>query len=46
MANTGSIPASHVGYQWRFRREDVDVWLKANKNVGGRTTKEKPRRRK
>lgn len=46
MANTGTIPASKVGNQWRFRREDVDAWLEANKNVGGRPSKAKQRRRK
>ena len=35
MANTGAIPASKVGNQWRFRREDLDSWLEENKNVGG-----------
>lgn len=46
MANTGTISASKVGNQWRFRREDIDAWLEANKNVGGRLTKGKQRRRK
>ncbi len=34
MAQAGKIPASKVGQQWRFRREDVDEWLERNKNVG------------
>lgn len=46
MANTGTIPASKVGNQWRFRKEDVDAWLEANKNVGGRPAKGKQRRKK
>lgn len=33
MAQVGRIPASNVGTQWRFRREDVDQWLERNKNV-------------
>ena len=33
MANTGKLPASKVGSQWRFRKEDVDQWLEKNKNV-------------
>lgn len=33
MANSGKIPASKVGNQWRFRKEDVDQWLEQNKNV-------------
>jgi excisionase family DNA binding protein len=46
MANTGTISASKVGNQWRFRREDIDAWLEANKNVGGRLAKRKQRHRK
>jgi excisionase family DNA binding protein len=46
MANTGTIPACKVGNQWRFRREDVDAWLESKKNVGGRPTKGKKRRKK
>ena len=33
MANTGKLPASKVGSQWRFRKEDVDEWLEKIKNV-------------
>jgi excisionase family DNA binding protein len=33
LANTGKLPASKVGHQWRFRKEDVDQWLGRNKNV-------------
>jgi excisionase family DNA binding protein len=33
MANAGKIPASKVGSQWRFRKEDVDQWLDNNMNV-------------
>ncbi len=33
MANTGKIPASKAGNQWRFRKEAVDQWLDRNKNV-------------
>lgn len=33
MAQRGRIPASKVGMQWRFRREDVDQWLDKNRNV-------------
>ena len=24
------IPASKIGNQWRFKREDIDEWLKTN----------------
>ena len=33
MTHAGKIPASKVGNQWRFRRDDVDAWLEKNKNV-------------
>ncbi len=35
MASTGKLPASKVGSQWRFRKDDVDAWLEKNKNVPG-----------
>ena len=40
MAQSGKIPASKVGTQWRFRQTDVDAWLEQNKNV---TSKDKER---
>lgn len=33
LANAAKIPASKVGNQWRFRKEDVDAWFEKNKNV-------------
>jgi len=33
MAQSGKIPASKVGTQWRFRQSDVDEWLEQQKNV-------------
>jgi len=33
MAQSGRIPASEVGMQWRFRKADVDAWLDRNKNT-------------
>ena len=35
MASGGRLPASKVGSQWRFRRDDVERWLEAHKNVQG-----------
>jgi excisionase family DNA binding protein len=29
MAQNGRIPAAKIGKHWRFRRVDVDEWLKA-----------------
>lgn len=35
MAQTGKIPASKVGNQWRFRRDEVEAWLEQHKNLPG-----------
>ena len=29
LAQNGRIPAAKVGKHWRFRRSDIDEWLKA-----------------
>jgi len=29
LAQGGRIPAAKVGKHWRFRRSDIDAWLKA-----------------
>ena len=42
MAQAGTLPASKVGVQWRFRKADVDNWLEANKNVAHETQGETP----
>ena len=31
MAQTGRLPASKIGAQWRFRKSDIDEWLEGNK---------------
>ncbi|HPD60807.1 MAG TPA: helix-turn-helix domain-containing protein [Thermodesulfobacteriota bacterium] len=28
MAQQGKIPASKIGAQWRFKREEIDEWVK------------------
>ena len=28
MTQTGELPASKIGNQWRFDREEVDIWVK------------------
>jgi len=33
MVQSGKIPASKVGTQWRFRKKELDGWLEANKNL-------------
>jgi excisionase family DNA binding protein len=30
MAQRGEIPASKIGNQWRFDREEIDRWMKAH----------------
>jgi excisionase family DNA binding protein len=35
MAQTGKIPASKVGTQWRFNKEEILKWLEENKNTAG-----------
>jgi excisionase family DNA binding protein len=36
MAQSGKMPASKVGTQWRFRPSDVEEWLEQHKNVAKR----------
>ncbi len=31
MAQDGEIPASKVGNQWRFDREEIDQWMKTQR---------------
>jgi excisionase family DNA binding protein len=33
MAQDGEIPASKVGNQWRFDREEIDQWMKNQRPV-------------
>lgn len=30
MAQRGEVPASKIGNQWRFDREEIDQWMKAH----------------
>ena len=42
LAQNGGIPAAKVGKHWRFRRSDIDEWLKAqqwNRPLRRRTRK-------
>jgi excisionase family DNA binding protein len=32
MAQEGDIPASKVGSQWRFDREEIDDWVRAQRS--------------
>ena len=29
MLKEGNLPASRIGHQWRFFREDIDKWMKS-----------------
>jgi len=33
MAQDGDIPASKVGNQWRFDRDEIDQWMKSQRPV-------------
>jgi len=33
LAQKGEIPASKIGNLWRFKREDIDEWMKRNENT-------------
>lgn len=35
MTQEGSIPASKVGNQWRFDREEIDQWMKSQRPASG-----------
>ena len=30
MAQRGELPASKIGNQWRFDREEIDSWMKSH----------------
>jgi PTS system nitrogen regulatory IIA component len=30
MAQRAELPASKIGNQWRFNREEIDQWMKSN----------------
>lgn len=32
LAQKGKIPASKLGNLWRFRKEEIDEWMKNNSN--------------
>lgn len=31
MAQQGKLPASKIGAQWRFKREEIDEWVKTQR---------------
>ncbi|MEA1924092.1 MAG: helix-turn-helix domain-containing protein [Pseudomonadota bacterium] len=37
MAQRGEIPASKIGNQWRFDREDIDQWMKSHATGKGKS---------
>lgn len=37
MTQRGELPASRIGNQWRFDREEIDLWMKAHATGRGRT---------
>ena len=32
LAQKGEIPASKIGNLWRFKKEEIDKWMKNNRN--------------
>jgi len=32
LAQKGEIPASKIGNLWRFKREEIDEWMKNSRN--------------
>ncbi len=40
MAQDGEIPASKVGNQWRFDREEIDQWMKSQRPVNANQKRE------
>ena len=35
MARTGRIPAKRIGKFWRFRKSEIDHWLRSEVNCAG-----------
>jgi len=46
MAQEGEIPASKVGNQWRFDREEIDLWMKSQRPVVDKMFAERGKRAK
>ena len=44
MAQEGEIPASKVGNQWRFDRDEIDLWMKSQRPVVGKMFAERGKR--
>ncbi|MGF1869694.1 methylation-associated defense system helix-turn-helix domain-containing protein MAD1 [Photobacterium indicum] len=34
LASEGKLPGFKVGGSWRFKREDLEAWIEANKKSG------------
>jgi len=43
-AQQGKIPVSKIGNQWRFDREEIDTWVKAQRPNAKQKKRAKPRR--
>jgi excisionase family DNA binding protein len=43
LLQNNQIPASKIGRQWRFKKEEIDKWLEESKNIN---TRRRPDRRK
>ncbi len=40
MAQDGELPASKVGNQWRFDREEIDQWMKNQRPISASQRRE------
>jgi excisionase family DNA binding protein len=40
MAQNGEIPASKLGSQWRFDREEIDLWVRSQRQNGHNSSTE------
>lgn len=41
LAQSGKMPASKVGNQWRFESHEISQWVQQNKNTRVQTTSKK-----
>lgn len=46
MSQSGKIPATKVGSQWRFDAKEIEDWLKNNKNTSQKKSSKIQRRKK
>ena len=40
LAQVGGIPASKIGNQWRFDREEIDAWMKSQRPSSSKSSED------